>query len=188
MAPLDEVVLQHELAQLVAAELVYQHGLPPQARYLFKHTLIQETAYHLLLKSTRQRHHQRIAQVLGEQFPEIVKAQPELLAHHYTEAGLHDQAVSYWLQAGQLAIERSANLEAISHLTKGLEVLKTLPNTPERTQHELALQLALGSPLSMLKGVAPEVEYTYTRAYELCQQMGRAHNSSRCWRACGGCI
>ena len=174
VAPLDEVVLQHELAQLVAAELVYQHGLPPQARYLFKHTLIQETAYHLLLKSTRQRHHQRIAQVLGEQFPEIVQAQPELLAHHYTEAGLHDQAVSYWLQAGQLAIERSANLEAINHLTKGLEVLKTLPDTPERTQHELALQLALGSPLSMLKGVAPEVEYTYTRAYELCQQMGES--------------
>ena len=161
MAPLDEVVLQHELAQLVAAELVYQHGLPPQARYLFKHTLIQETAYHLLLKSTRQRHHQRIAQVLGEQFPEIVQAQPELLAHHYTEVGLHDEGVSYWLPAGQLAIERSANLEAISHLTKGLEVLKTLPDTPERTQHELALQLALGSPLSMLKGVAPEVRATY---------------------------
>jgi class 3 adenylate cyclase/predicted ATPase len=173
VAPFDEVVLQHELAQLVAAELLYQRGLPPQARYLFKHPLIQETAYQSLLKSTRQRYHQRIAQVLEEQFPEIVKTQPELLAHHYTEAGLHDQAVSYWLQAGQLAIERSANLEAISHLTQGLEVLKMLPDTPERAQHEISLQLALGSPLSMIKGqIAPEVEYTYARAYALCQEMG----------------
>jgi class 3 adenylate cyclase/predicted ATPase len=175
VAPLDEVVLQHELAQLVAAELVYQRGLPPQARYLFKHPLIQETAYQSLLKSTRQRYHQRIAQVLGEQFPEIVKMQPELLAHHYTEAGLPDQAVSYWLQAGQLAIERSANLEAISHLTKGLEVLKTLPDTPERAQHELSLQLALGSPLGIIKGyTAAEVEHVYTRAQELCQQVGES--------------
>jgi class 3 adenylate cyclase/predicted ATPase len=173
VAPFDEVVLQHELAQLVAAELLYQRGLPPQARYLFKHPLIQDTAYQSLLKSTRQRYHQRIAQVLEEQFPEIVKTQPELLAHHYTEAGLHDQAVSYWLQAGQLAIARSANLEAISHLTRGLEALKMLPDTPERAQQEIALQLALGSPLSMIKGqIAPEVEYTYARAYALCQEMG----------------
>src|SRR2546428_3427253 len=98
---------------------------------------------------------------------------PGVVGHPFPEAGLPDQAVSYWLQAGRLAIERSANLEAINHLTKGLEVLKTLPDTPERAQHELSLQLALGSPLSMLKGqVAPEVEYTYARAYALGQEMG----------------
>jgi predicted ATPase len=104
-----------------------------------------------------------------------VQTQPELLAHHYTEAGLPDQAVVYWLQAGKLAIERSANLEAISHLTKGLEVLKTLPDTPERAQHELSLQLALGSPLGIIKGyTAVEVEHVYTRAQELCQQVGES--------------
>ncbi len=131
VAPLDEATLQHELTQLVAAELLYQRGLPPQARYLFKHTLIQETAYQSLLRSTRQRYHQRIAQVLAAQFPETVEMQPELLARHYTEAGLYAQALPYWQHAGQRASERSANLEAISHLTKGLEVLKMLPDTPE---------------------------------------------------------
>jgi class 3 adenylate cyclase/predicted ATPase len=173
VSPMDEPTLQHELVQLVAAELLYQRGLPPRARYLFKHTLIQETAYQSLLKSTRQRYHQRIAQVLAAQFPETVETQPELLAHHYTEAGLSAQALPYWQRAGELAIRRSANLEAISHLTKGLEVLQTLPDTPERIQQELALQLALGAPLSMLKGHgAPEVEHLYTRARELCQQVG----------------
>ena len=173
VAPLDEGVLQHELAQLVAAELVYQHGLPPQAHYLFKHTLIQETAYQSLLKSTRQHYHQRIAQVLEEQFPEIVQTQSELLAHHYTEAGLHDQAVPYWQRAGQRAIERSANLEAISHLTKGLEILKMLPATPERVQQELTLWLSLGTPLLMIKGhTAPEAEQAYIRAQELAERLG----------------
>ena len=98
-----------------------------------------------------------------ERFPETVETQPELLAHHYTEAGLAAQAVPYWQRAGQRAMERSANIEAISHLTKGLEVLKTLPETPERHQQELTLQLALGAALSMLKGyTAPETEQAYS--------------------------
>jgi predicted ATPase len=126
-----------------------------------------------LLKSTRQRYHQRIAQVLEARFPEAVETQPEWLAHHYTEAGLPAQAIPYWQRAGQRAVEGSANLEAIQHLTKGLELLQTLPETPERAQHELTLQLALGAPLLMIKGhTAAEVEQTYTRAYELCQQVG----------------
>src|SRR2546427_11824423 len=127
VAPVDEMTLQQELAQLVDAELVYQRGLPPRSRYLFKHALIQDAAYQSLLKSTRQQYHQRIAQVLAAQFPEIAETQPELVAHHYTEAGLSTQAIPYWQQAGQQASERSANLEAVNHLTKGLEVLKTLP-------------------------------------------------------------
>ena len=126
------------------AELLYQRGLPPHARYLFKHALIQDTAYQSLLKSTRQQYHQQIAQVLEEQFPETVETQPELVAHHYTEAGLIEQAIPYWQQAGQRASQRSTNVEAISHLAKGLELLKTLPDTPERTQQELAYRLALG--------------------------------------------
>jgi class 3 adenylate cyclase len=173
VSPWDEAVLHQELGRLIEAELLYQHGLPPQATYVFKHALIQETAYQSLLRSIRQDYHQRIAQVLLAQFPAIVEAQPEILAHHYTEAGLYEHAVAYWQRAGQRAIERSANSEAINHLTKGLMLLKTLPEIPERTQQELTLQLALGLPLLMIKGhTSLEVEQAYTRAYELCQQVG----------------
>jgi class 3 adenylate cyclase/predicted ATPase len=171
VSPVDEATLQQGLGRLVESELLYQRGLPPQATYLFKHALIQEAAQQSLLKYTRQQYHQHIAQALSERFPETVETQPELLAHHYTEAGLAAQAVPYWQRAGQRAIERSANIEAISHLTKGLEALKTLPETPERHQQELTLQLTLASPLLMIKGhTAPEVEQAYSRAQMLCEQ------------------
>jgi class 3 adenylate cyclase/tetratricopeptide (TPR) repeat protein len=173
VSPLDELVLWRGLVQLVQAEVLYQRGMPPQATYMFKHALLQEAAYQSLLRSTRQHYHQRIAQVLEVRFPELCETQPELLAHHYTEAGLHAPAISYWQRAGQRAVERSANLEAISHLTRGLEALTTLSDTPERAQQELTLQLALGSPLFMTRGrTASEVENAYLRAYELCQQVG----------------
>src|SRR5215510_7742416 len=170
---LDEETLQQGLKQLVAAELVYQRGLVPQAHYLFKHALIQDAAYQSLLKSKRQQLHQQIAQVLTDRFPETVETQPELLAHHYTEASLKEQAIPYWQKAGQRASQRSANIEAVAHLTQGLELLKTLPDTPERTQQELALQTTLGPPLIAVKGyTASEVEHSYTRALELCRQLG----------------
>ncbi len=173
VSPWDEETLRRGLAQLVETEFLYQQGLPPQATYLFKHALIQETAYQSLLRSTRQQHHQRIAQVLEAHFPESCETQPELLAHHYTEAGLAAQALPYWQQAGQRAIQRSANLEAVAHLTQGLEVLATLPDTPERAQQELVVQTTLGPALIVTKGQAsPEVLHAYTRARELCQQVG----------------
>ena len=173
VSPLDEASLQQRLWQLVEAELLYQRGLPSQATYLFKHALIQEAAYQSLLKSTRLQYHRQIAQVLEERFPETKETQPELLAHHYTAASLIAQAIPYWQRAGQRATRRSANVEAISHLTKGLELLKTLPDTPEHTQQELTLQLALGGPLMATKGLAaPEVGKAYDRARELCQQAG----------------
>jgi predicted ATPase len=173
VSPWDERTLQRGLQQLVEAEFLYQRGLPPQATYLFKHALIQEAAYQSLLRSTRQQYHQRIAQVLEARFPEVCETQPELLAHHYTEAGLAEQAVDYWLRAGQRASERSANQEAISHLTTGLALLRTLPSTPARTQQELLLQTTLGPALMAIKGqAAPEVEQAYARARELCQQLG----------------
>jgi predicted ATPase len=159
----------------VDAEFLFQQGLPPQARYVFKHALIQDAAYQSLLKSRRQQWHQQIAQVLEERFPETKETQPELLAHHYTEAGLITQAIPYWQQAGQRAIQRSANAEAIAHLTKGLELLKTLPDAPERLQHELMLQVTLSAPLMATKGwAAPEVEQVSARARELCQQVGES--------------
>jgi TOMM system kinase/cyclase fusion protein len=173
VSPWNEGTLQRGLQQLVEAELLYQRGLPPQATYVFKHALIQEAAYQSLLKSTRQRYHQRIAQVVEARFPELCATQPELLAHHYTEAGVLVPAISYWQRAGQRAVERSANLEAVAHLTKGLELLAILPDTPERAQQELDLQTTLGPALIHTKGqAAPEVLQAYARARELCQQVG----------------
>jgi class 3 adenylate cyclase len=173
VTPLEEPTLQQSVAQLVEAELLYQRGHPPQATYLFKHALVQDAAYQALLRSTRQQYHQRIAQVLEAQFPEVVKTQPEILAHHYTEAGLSGQAVGYWQRAGQRAIERSANAEAVSHLTRGLAVLATFPDTPERTQRELDMQIALGPALTATRGWgATEAGHTYTRARELCHRLG----------------
>src|SRR5438876_873841 len=173
VAPWDEGTLRRGLHQLVEAEFLYQRGLPPQATYRFKHALIQDAAYQSLLKRTGQRHHQRIAQVLETQFPETAATQPELLAHHYTAAGCHEQAMPYWQQAGQQASNRSAPLEAISHCTTGLALLTTLPETPAHAQHALTLYLALGAALQMTQGLAaPEVEHAYTQAHTLCQQVG----------------
>jgi predicted ATPase len=153
--------------------LLYQGGQPPQALYRFKHALIQDAAYQSLLKSTRQQVHQRIAQVLVERFPETAAMQPELVAQHYTVAGCKEQAVGYWQRAGQHASERSAYVEAISHLTIGLELLKTLPDTPEHRQHELDLLLILGPAVMLARGQAsPEYEHIYVQAYAVCQQLG----------------
>jgi predicted ATPase len=169
----DETTLRDRLSQLVDAELLYQRGRPPHATYMFKHALVQDAAYASLLNRTRQRHHQRAAQVLETHFPETVETEPELVAHHYTEAGRHEQAVAYWQQAGQRALERSANAEAVSHLTRGLEVLMEQADTPERARRELALHIALGGPLIATKGYAsPEIARSTSRARELVNQVG----------------
>jgi predicted ATPase len=140
---------------------------------VFKHALIQEAAYQSLLRSTRQRYHQRIAQVLETRFPTLAETQPELLAQHYTEAGLKEQAIPYWQQAGRQAIQRSANLEAIGHLTRGLDILKTLPDISAWAQQELDLLTTLRPALLVTKGyAAPEVLQAYARARQLCGQVG----------------
>ena len=173
VAQMDDATLQGALRQLTAAELIHQRGRPPRARYVFKHALIQEIAYESLLESTQQQHHQRIAQVLAERFSDVVESQPELLAYHYTAAGLTEQAIPFWRRAGERAAARSGNAEAIGHLGKGLQLLATLPETPERMQQELELQLALGSPMMIVKSqAAPEVEPVYRRAHELAERLG----------------
>jgi class 3 adenylate cyclase len=173
VAPWEEEIVQQGLHQLVEAEFLYQRGVPPQATYTFKHALIQNVAYQSLLRSTRQQYHQRIAQALEAQFPEIVETRPELVAQHYTAAGCAEQAVIYWQRAGEQASDRSAHLEAISHCTTGIELLTTLPDTPERTQHAVTLYIALGAALQVTKGLAaPEVEQAYMQARTLCQQVG----------------
>ena len=173
VSPLGEDHLQQGLRQLVEAELVFQHGVPPQARYLFKHALVQDTAYQSLLKSKRQQLHQQVARMLEEQFPETIETQPEILAHHYTEAGLGKQAIPYWQQAGQQAMARSAHSEAIRHLSHALELLATVDDTPARAQQELALQMTLGTAHIVTKGfAAPEAGLTYARADALCRGLG----------------
>ena len=171
LAGVEEALLQERLAQLVDTELLYQRGRPPRARYIFKHALVQDAAYASLLKSTRQQYHQQVAQMLEARFPDTVETEPELVAHHYTEAGGYAQAVGYWQQAGQRAMQRSANVEAIAHLRQGIALLTTLPDTPARVQAELTLQTTLGPALMATRGyAAPEVAATYHRARELCQQ------------------
>ena len=173
VASLDELALWRGLVQLVQAEVLYQRGVPPHATYTFKHALLQEAAYQSLLRSTRQQYHQRTAQVVAERFPDLAETQPELLAHHYTEAGLSALAIPYWQQAGERALQRSTHVEAIAHLSKGLGLLETLPPTPERTQQAIVLYSALGGALMATRGyAAPEVEQAYRQAYQLCQQAG----------------
>jgi len=174
VSPLDAASLRQALAKLVDAELLHQRGQPPQARYIFKHALIQDAAYQSLLKSTRQRYHAQIARAIEEHLPDAIETQPELLAHHYTEAGRAEEALLYWQDAGKRAVQRSANVEAINHLTRGLDLLKTLPDSPEHARQELAFLIALGVPLRAIKGfAAPEVGKAYARALELCQREGQ---------------
>jgi class 3 adenylate cyclase/predicted ATPase len=173
LATQDEATVQAGLAQLVGAELLYQRGRPPRATYRFKHALIQDAAYASLLKSTRQRVHQQMVQLCETRFPEVVATQPEVVARHCAAAGQDEAAIRYWQRAGQRALQGSAHAEAVAHLTQGLAVLTPLPETPERLQQELDLQVALGTALRVTKGnAAPEVERAYGRARELCAQLG----------------
>ena len=128
----DEPTLRSALAQLEESELVFRLGAPPDARYSFKHALVQDTAYESLLKSRRQILHRKIAETLREQFPDIVEAEPELVAHHFTQAGLTAPAIEYWGKAGDLALRRSAFKEAIAHLGKAIEMTEALAGAGRR--------------------------------------------------------
>jgi class 3 adenylate cyclase/tetratricopeptide (TPR) repeat protein len=175
--PIPDKDLQDALQSATDAELVYVRGIPPDATYQFKHALIRDAAYEAMLRSRRKELHSRIAEILVEQFSERVTSTPELPAHHYTEAGLVEQAVPYWQRAGRKAAERSANAEATMHLTRALALLQTLPDTPTRTIDELTIHLDLGIALIATKGfAAPEVERAYARARALCQQTGASQH------------
>ena len=168
ISPLDEDNLAEALQQLSNSELVFPKGTPPNSSYVFKHAMVQDVAYESLLKSKRRELHARVASALKDE-----NAEPEILAHHYSEAGLFDPAVKSWLKAGQQALERSANLEAATHLRKGLELVINLPESSEGSLLELELQLALGPALMAIKGyAAPQIEPVYGRARELCQKVG----------------
>jgi class 3 adenylate cyclase/tetratricopeptide (TPR) repeat protein len=161
------------LDQLIESGLVFRRGVPPNATYRFKHALVQDAAYQSLLHTTRRHYHAQIAQLFERRFPEIRETQPELMAHHYGEAGHTDTALRYWHQAGRRAALRGANAEAIGHLTRGLDMLSQLPDTPERIDRELDLRMSLGPVFMAMKGHgAPEVRATYSRARELCDTIG----------------
>ncbi|MGZ5202520.1 MAG: adenylate/guanylate cyclase domain-containing protein, partial [Telluria sp.] len=173
VAGLPNEKLEEALAQLVRSELVFCRGEIPQAVYTFKHVLVRDAAYSGLLKSRRAVLHATIADAFEQRFPEIVETQPETLAHHLTEAGLFEKAEPYWLQAGKKAAMRSANLEAIAHLRRGIEATGHLPDGARRDRLELDFQFALGPCLIATQGPASnETMTTFARARELCERLG----------------
>ena len=169
--PWGESTMRAGLDQLVAAEFLYQQGEQPRTTYRFKHALIQDAAYESLLKSSRRQYNLRIAHALESGFPESISAHPELLAHHYTEADRAIQALPYWQAAGQRALERSADVEAAGHVRRGLALLDTLPDTRERSQQELNLQIMLGVALGATQGQHATGQ-VYARACELARRLG----------------
>ena len=173
VSPLREAELHDALEKLVESELIFKRTTHPETIYVFKHALVQDAAYESLLHSRRHQLHSRIATVLETQFPDTSGAQPELLAYHFAQAGIGEKAVAYWLTAGQHAIERSANAEAIAHLTSGLEILKDLPDLSDRAGLELGFQIGLGDAYRATKGTAAlETESAFVRARELSEALG----------------
>ncbi|MFI5364981.1 MAG: adenylate/guanylate cyclase domain-containing protein [Candidatus Binatia bacterium] len=165
--------LQGLLAALQAAEFIYEQPAFPEPQYTFKHALTQDVAYGSLLTERRRALHERTAQAIEALFRARLEDHYGELAHHYRQSGNTGKAVEYLRRAGQQAVQRSAHAEAVSHLTTALELLETLPASPQRTQQELAIQVALGAPLALTKGyAAPEVGRARTRAQELCRQVG----------------
>jgi class 3 adenylate cyclase/tetratricopeptide (TPR) repeat protein len=165
---LSEERLQEALQRLVDAGLVFQRGAPPAAEYLFKHALVQDTAYGTLLRRKRQQLHARIAEALETYSPELIDNQPELFAQHYAKAGLVEKSIAYWGKAGRRSAARSAMAEAAAQFQKGLDQLALLPASPERQRQELEFLSASGAVLRAVKGVAaPETGDAYARAREL---------------------
>jgi tetratricopeptide (TPR) repeat protein len=174
VAPMPQAQLDDALAQLVGTELIWRRGTPPDAEYTFKHALVQDAAYSTLLRSRRQQLHARIAAALEDRLPEIVTAQPALLAHHCAEAGLTEKAVDYWLAAGRQAWARSATAEAVALFRRGLALVPALPDGDRRRETEFDLQIALGQALIAGRGWAvPELGEAYARARELASTLDR---------------
>jgi predicted ATPase len=173
VCPLPEVELQAALTRLVASELVFQRGTPPDSVYSFKHALVRDAAHGSLLRNARRQLHAQIAEVLDADFPEIIESQPELLAQHYAEAGLVEKSVVCWGRAGHRSVARSAMAEAAAQFQKGLGQLALLPNTPNRQRQELELRSSLGAVLIAAKGFsAPETGHAYACARALWEQLG----------------
>ncbi len=169
----DDTALKHALAQLEQTELMFRRGEPPEAVYSFKHALVRDVAYDSLLKSRRQQLHGEIARALERHFPNVVESEPEIVARHFTEAGLVDPAIDYWLKAGNLALSRSANAEAVKHLRQGIDLIQTQAHSPKRVRQELDFYLALGPATAATEGdAAPETLRIFSHARELLGDTG----------------
>jgi class 3 adenylate cyclase/tetratricopeptide (TPR) repeat protein len=174
VAPMPQAQLDDSLVQLGASGLAFRRGTPPDAIYTFKHALVQDAAYDSLLKSRRQELHAKIARVIEVRFPNVKTTEPEVLAHHLTEAGLAEAAIPLWQAAGELALKRMALTETISHLNKGLELVSTLPRSSHRDTSELRLRSLLGTAWMALKGFAtPEVWANLHPALALAKSLER---------------
>ena len=165
VAGMDDAALQAALERLAEADILLVQRLPPESDYRFKHALIQDAAYENLLKSRRQVLHRRVAEVLRDKFPDSATAEPELLAHHFTQAGLTEAAVEWWGKAGQRSLEHSALVEAAEQLTRALGQIATLPGTVALRREQIKLQVALANALMHVKGyAAPEAKTAVEQA------------------------
>jgi class 3 adenylate cyclase/tetratricopeptide (TPR) repeat protein len=172
----DEASLQAALTRLEDAELVFRTGAPPDARYSFKHALVQDTAYESLLKSRRQVLHRNIALTLEARFPALADAEPEIMAHHFSRSGLADQACLYYERAGDRAVEHSAFAEALAHFDAALAEARRLASEEDRNRRELAILLKYGPAVVILRGFqGPDVERVYQRAYDIAGSMDDPH-------------
>jgi class 3 adenylate cyclase/predicted ATPase len=173
VVPFADEQLTVALDRLVLAGLIFRRGVPPNTSYAFKHAMMRDAAYESLLKKRRQELHGNIATALEQRFARAADARPEMVAHHFNEAGILDKAAEYWLRAGQKAAARSANVEAISHFRSGLACVAALPPDEGRARRELSLQLAMGGPVLATRGFASrETEAVYQRAEELSRELG----------------
>ena len=171
VAGLPKQRLDEALDQLVRSELMFCRGEIPHAVYTFKHALVRDAAYAGLLKSRRVHLHAASAKALEEKFPEIARTQPEIIAHHYTQARNHERALHYWYQAGKQSAARSGHNEAVGHLKKGLDQIPNIDNPMLRNKSELLLQTSLGNSLRAIKGWSADgVKHAYTRALQLCKE------------------
>jgi tetratricopeptide (TPR) repeat protein len=180
VATMDEAILNEALGKLEEANLASCRGRPPDAIYSFKHALVQDTAYTSLLKTRRQALHRQIAEALRDHFSSLADAEPEIIAHHFTQAGLPEQALEWWTKAGELALRRSAYVEAVSHYNSAIAQAEQLSESPPLLRHRLRLQIACGQALISARGYgAPETTAAFTRAH------WSESRSRRSWRSSG---
>jgi class 3 adenylate cyclase/tetratricopeptide (TPR) repeat protein len=172
VASLPSAELDAALDDLVGSGLIFARGTPPDATYIFKHALVQDTAYDSMMRSKRRETHKRISEALLRLQPDVGDTEPAVLAHHYTEAGMLEEAIDWWLRAGKAASARSANPEAVKLLERGLSLIAKLPGSEARDRRELALQTSLFGPLISVKGQASaEFEIAFDRTLELCKRI-----------------
>jgi class 3 adenylate cyclase/predicted ATPase len=174
VARVSQATLLEGLERLVRSDLLGQQGAPPQSRYIFKHALIRDAAFQSVLNARKREMHERIAEVLVSRFPEIAETEPELLAHHYTEANLVDRALGYWREAAERAAARLAYIEALGHVHRAMKLVAALPESPERDEWELIFLVIEGPSRMAVDGWdSPPAKLLYEKARAVAERLGR---------------